>query len=292
MKGIILAGGSGTRLYPLTMAMSKQLLPVYDKPLIYYPLTTLMLAGIRDILIITTPEDQYAFQRLLKDGSQWGISLSYAVQPEPGGTVQAILIGETFIGHEPVALILGDNIFYGEGIPGILKESASLKNGGLILACYVQHPERYGVVSFDADEQVIDIEEKPSQPRSNWAMTGLFFYANEVVEVAKQVRPSPRGELEITDVNKHFMHQGALKLRLLGRGNAWFDTGTHESLLEAANYVAAVERRQGLMIACPEEIAFNLGFIDATALERMARHYSKNHYGTYLHLLHSAKRIG
>ncbi|MBF0273036.1 MAG: glucose-1-phosphate thymidylyltransferase RfbA [Magnetococcales bacterium] len=285
MKGIILAGGSGTRLYPLTMGTSKQLLPVYNKPLIYYPLTTLMLAGIRDILIITTPEDQAAFQRLLKDGSQWGINLSYAVQPEPGGTVQAILIGETFIDHAPVSLILGDNIFYGEGIPGILKDSSRLTSGGLILAYYVQHPERYGVVSFDAEERVIHIEEKPAQPRSNWAMTGLFFYAGDVVEVAKEVRPSPRGELEITDVNKHYMRQGTLKLRLLGRGNAWFDTGTHESLLEAANYVAAVERRQGLMIACPEEVAYALGYIDSDHLERLTASYLKNNYGNYLQRL-------
>ncbi|MBF0164904.1 MAG: glucose-1-phosphate thymidylyltransferase RfbA [Magnetococcales bacterium] len=290
MKGIILAGGSGSRLYPLTMAMSKQLLPVYDKPLIYYPLTTLMLAGIRDILIITTPEDQHAFQRLLQDGSQWGISLSYAVQPVPGGTVQAILIGESFIGRDTVALILGDNIFYGEGMPGILKDSARLEEGSLILASYVQHPERYGVVNFDADERVISLEEKPTHPSSNWAMTGLFFYAGDVVSVAKEVRPSPRGELEITDVNKHYMRLGQLKLRLLGRGNAWFDTGTHESLLEAANYVAAVERRQGLMIACPEEVAFNLGYIDQADLERLAHRYARNDYGTYLQRLRAAKR--
>ncbi|MBF0341581.1 MAG: glucose-1-phosphate thymidylyltransferase RfbA [Magnetococcales bacterium] len=290
MRGIILAGGSGTRLYPLTMATSKQLLPVYNKPLIYYPLTTLMLAGIREILIITTPEDQAAFQRLLKDGSQWGVSLSYAVQPHPGGTVQAILIGESFIREEPVALILGDNIFYGEGMPGILKESSGLTSGGLILAYYVQHPERYGVVSFDADEQVIEIEEKPETPRSNWAMTGLFFYAGDVVEVAKQVRPSPRGELEITDVNRHYMRQGRLKLRLLGRGNAWFDTGTHESLLEAANYVAAVERRQGLMIACPEEIAHALGFITGDHLDQLTGAYLKNNYGNYLQRLRATGR--
>ncbi|MBF0429058.1 MAG: glucose-1-phosphate thymidylyltransferase RfbA [Magnetococcales bacterium] len=282
MKGIILAGGSGSRLYPLTMATSKQLLPVYNKPLIYYPLTTLMLAGIQDILIITTPEDQPGFQRLLKDGSQWGISLSYAVQPTPGGTVQAILIGEHFIDHGTVGLILGDNIFYGEGMPGILKDSSRLTTGGLILAYYVQHPERYGVVTFNDEEQVIDIEEKPEHPRSNWAMTGLFFYSKDVVEIAKTVRPSPRGELEITDVNKHYMRQGALKLRLLGRGNAWFDTGTHESLLEAANYVAAVERRQGLMIACPEEIAYSMGYIDAEQMQRLTENYRKNSYGSYL----------
>ncbi|MEO5333531.1 MAG: glucose-1-phosphate thymidylyltransferase RfbA [Magnetococcus sp. YQC-5] len=292
MKGIILAGGSGTRLYPLTMAVSKQLLPVYNKPLIYYPLTTLMLAGIRDILIITTQEDQPAFQRLLKDGSQWGISLSYAVQPSPGGTVQAILIGESFIGDSTVSLILGDNIFYGEGMPGILRHSSRLTTGGLILAYYVQHPERYGVVTFDAEEHVIDIEEKPEHPQSNWAMTGLFFYASDVVEIAKQVRPSPRGELEITDVNKYYMQHGMLRLRLLGRGNAWFDTGTHESLLEAANYVAAVEKRQGLMIACPEEIAFGLGYINEEHLQRLTSAYLKNNYGNYLHRLRAFRKGG
>lgn len=290
MKGIILAGGLGSRLYPLNMVVSKQLLPVYNKPLIYYPLTTLMLAGVHDILIITTPQDQPLFQRLLKDGSQWGIQLSYATQSHPGGTVEAILIGASFIGDQPVALILGDNIFYGEGMPGILKESSRLITGGLILAYYVKDPRQYGVVTFDSNEQVLDIEEKPERPRSNWAMTGLFFYASDVVEIAKEVRPSPRGELEITDVNKYYMQQRALKLRLLGRGNAWFDTGTHESMLEAANYVATVERRQGLMIACPEEIAYVMGYIDAAQLEKLIVSYRKNAYGDYLHRLHASGR--
>ncbi|MFN2327419.1 MAG: glucose-1-phosphate thymidylyltransferase RfbA [Chromatocurvus sp.] len=284
-KGIILAGGSGTRLHPLTSTVSKQLMPVYDKPMIYYPLATLMLAGIRDILIITTPRDQRAFADLLGDGSQWGISLQYTVQPSPDGLAQAFILGADFVGTAPCALVLGDNIFYGGGFTQCLKSAAARDRGASVFAYYVQDPERYGVVEFSSDGIAMDIEEKPAQPRSNYAVTGLYFYDNDVLDIAAGIRPSPRGELEITDVNKAYLARGDLQVEVMSRGTAWLDTGTHNSLLDAANFIRVVEERQGLKIACPEEIAFRLGYIDAAQLQTLAAPLEKSGYGLYLQSL-------
>ena len=292
MKGIILAGGSGTRLYPITRSVSKQLMPVYDKPMIYYPIAVLMLAGIKDILVITTPEDHGQFKRLLNDGSQWGVTLQYAVQPEPGGLAQAFIIGETFIQSEPVCLILGDNIFFGHGLPEQIRDASKREKGATIFGYYVRSPQRYGVISFNENGKVLDIEEKPAQPKSNYAVTGLYFYDNDVVEIAKKIKPSPRGELEITDVNKAYLNRGGLHVELIGRGAAWLDTGTHESLLDAANFIKGVEDRQGLKIACLEEIAYRLGYINVEQVREIAEPLAKNSYGQYLmHLIEAEKWI-
>ena len=285
MKGIILAGGSGTRLYPLTRAISKQLVPIYNKPMVYYPLSTLMLSGIREILVITTPHDQEPFRRLLGDGGHLGLSIDYAVQPHPGGLAQAFIIGERFIGDDAVALALGDNIFYGHGFPDVLRRAAARDSGATVFAYWVRDPERYGVVEFDGGGRAIGLEEKPSKPRSHYAVTGLYFYDNRIVEIAAGLRPSARGELEITDANSAYLAAGTLHVERLGRGIAWLDTGTHEALLQASTFIQTIEERQGLMVACVEEIAYKLGYIDAQDLLRIAEPMRHNTYGDYLRQL-------